>query len=90
LSDTTEITLYGNSWCGGSRRARLLFDQHHIPYRWIDIDKDEQAAKYVEGLNHGNRSVPTIVWPDGSSLTEPSTDELARKLGIELAQEGNL
>jgi mycoredoxin len=66
-----------------------LFDQHHIPYCWIDIDKDEKAAKYVESLNHGNRSVPTIVWPDGSSLTEPSTNDLAKKLGIELAQEGN-
>jgi mycoredoxin len=61
-----------------------LFDQHHIPYRWVDIDKDEKAAKYVESLNHGNRSVPTIVWPDGSSLTEPSSEELAEKLGIEL------
>ena len=86
MSDTAEITLYGNSWCGGSRRARLLFDQHHIPYHWIDIDKDEKAAKYVESLNHGNRSVPTIVWPDGSSLTEPSSDELAKKLGIEIPQ----
>jgi mycoredoxin len=61
-----------------------LFDQYHIPYRWVDIDKDEKAAKYVESLNHGSRSVPTIVWPDGSSLTEPSSDKLAKKLGIEL------
>jgi mycoredoxin len=61
-----------------------LFDQHSIPYRWVDIDKDEKAAKYVESLNHGSRSVPTIVWPDGSLLTEPSGDELAKKLGIEL------
>jgi len=66
-----------------------MFDQHHIPYRWVDIDKDEQAAKFVESLNHGNRSVPTIVWPDGSSLTEPASDVLAKKLGIELLQEGN-
>jgi mycoredoxin len=50
----------------------------------VDIDRDEKAAKYVESLNHGNRSVPTIVWSDGSSLTEPSTDELARKLGVEV------
>jgi len=77
-----EITLYGNSWCGGSRRARLLFEQHHIPYRWVDIDQDEKAAKYIESLNHGNRSVPTIVWPDGSWLTEPSIDEIIQKLGI--------
>ena len=84
MSDNPEIILYGNTWCGGSRRARLLFDEHHIPYCFIDIDKDEQAAKLVERLNHGYRSVPTIVWPDGSSLTEPSSDELAKKLGVEL------
>ena len=84
MSDTTEIILYGNSWCGGSRRVRVLLDQHHIPYHWVDIEEDEKAAKLVEKLNHGYRSVPTIVWPDGSSLTEPSNETLARKLGIEL------
>ena len=56
MNVTPEITLYGNTWCGGSRRARLFFDQHHIPYRWVDIDGDEDAAKYIESLNHGNRS----------------------------------
>jgi glutaredoxin len=84
LSELTEITLYGNTWCGGSRRARLFFDQHSIPYRWVNIDQDAEAAKFVENLNHGYRSVPTIVWPDGSSLTEPSTEELAKKLGVEI------
>jgi mycoredoxin len=79
-----EITLYGTSWCGGSRRARLLFDQHHIPYRWVDIDSNEKAARYVESLADGNRSVPTIVWPDGSFLVEPSSEALAKKLGVEL------
>jgi len=82
MSDTPEITLYGNSWCGGSRRAKLLFERKGIPYTFIDIDKDEQAAKYVESLNHGYRSVPTIVWADGSMLVEPTEDQLARKLGV--------
>ena len=82
MSDVPEITVYGNTWCGGSRRARLLFDRAKIPYRWVDIDQDEAAAKYVESLNHGNRSVPTIVWADGSTLVEPSEIELAKKLGI--------
>lgn len=82
MSDTPEITLYGNTWCGSSRRARLFFDQHHIPYHWVDIDTDEDAARYVENLNQGNRSVPTIVWADGSMLVEPSTEAIARKLGV--------
>lgn len=84
MSDTEVITLYGNTWCGGSRRARLLFERKGISYIFIDIDKDEEAAKYVESLNHGFRSVPTIVWADGSMLVEPSEQELAKKLGIKL------
>jgi mycoredoxin len=83
MNDTPEIVLYGTTWCGSSRRVRLFLDQHKTPYRWVDIDRNEKAAKYVESLNHGNRSVPTIVWPDGSVLVEPSTDDLARKLGVE-------
>ena len=50
MSDAEVITLYGNTWCGGSRRARLLFDRKNIPYVFIDIDKDEAAAKYVESV----------------------------------------
>jgi glutaredoxin-like protein len=82
MNATPEITVYGTSWCGSSRRARLLFDHHQIPYRWVDIDTDEKAAHYVESLNNGNRSVPTIVWPDGSVLVEPSNEALAKKLGV--------
>jgi mycoredoxin len=84
MSDTPEITLYGTEWCGGSRRARQFFDQHNIPYQWVDIDQDDAAARYVQSINGGNRSVPTIVWPDGSRLVEPSTDALAQKLDIKL------
>jgi mycoredoxin len=78
-----EISFYGTDWCGASRRARRLLDQHKIPYRWIDIDQDETSARLVEELNHGFRSVPTLVWPDGSRLVEPSDEELTRKLGVE-------
>jgi glutaredoxin-like protein len=84
LNDIVEITLYGNTWCGSSRRARLFFDQHQIPYRWVDIEKDEKAARYVESVNQGNRSVPTIVWPDGSMLVEPTSEALAKKLGVKV------
>jgi glutaredoxin-like protein len=83
-SEKSLITVYGTTWCGGSRRVRLMLDRNQVPYTWIDIDKDEQAGKYVESLTHGYRSVPTIVWPDGSFLVEPSDETMARKLGIEL------
>ena len=81
MDTNPEITIYGTSWCGGARRARLLFDQQHIPYRWVDIDRNEKAALFVESLTGGFRSVPTIVWPDGSFLVEPSIETLAKKIG---------
>ena len=79
---TPEIVMYGTSWCGGTRRARLVFDQNHIAYRWVDIDKDADARHFVEETNHGYRSVPTIVFPDGAILVEPSELELSKKLGL--------
>jgi mycoredoxin len=79
---TPEIVLYGTSWCGGTRRARLIFDQNHITYRWVDIEKDADARHFVEETNHGYRSVPTIVFPDGKILVEPSESELLKKLGL--------
>ncbi len=84
MSENESIVMYGTSWCGGSRRCRLMLDRQGIAYKWIDIDQDENAGKYLETLNGGHRSVPTIVWPDGSKLTEPSESELAAKLGIKL------
>jgi glutaredoxin-like protein len=76
-----KIIFYGTNWCYSSRRARAFLDQHQIPYTWVDIDKDAEAAKIVEKINKGNRSVPTIVFPDGSILVEPSATQLASKLG---------
>jgi len=84
MNVTPLITIYGTSWCGGSRRARELFDRNNLSYTWIDIDLDDKAARYVESVNRGFRSVPTIVWPDGSMLVEPSDAQIAKKLGIEL------
>jgi mycoredoxin len=82
MDKNDEIILYGTSWCGGSRRACQLFAQHNIPYHYVDIDADDAAAKFVESVNRGFRSVPTIVWPDGSLLVEPSMSELAKKMGV--------
>ena len=78
----TQIVLYGTTWCYDSRRARAVLDQNQIPYQWVDIDQDMEGRKYVEQVNNGFRSVPTIVFPDGSMLVEPSNTELKAKLGL--------
>jgi mycoredoxin len=80
-SSQNEIIVYGTNWCGDTRRARRFLDENNISYHWIDIDQDKEARKYVEEVNHGYRSVPTIIFPDGSMLVEPSTTQLAQKFG---------
>jgi mycoredoxin len=77
-----EIIMYGTTWCYETRRARATFDQNHIPYQWIDIDIDLEGRKFVESVNRGCRSVPTIIFTDGSMLVEPSVMELNQKLGL--------
>jgi mycoredoxin len=81
LTDQNQsITLYGTTWCFDTRRARAIFEEMNIPYIWVDIDMDHQAREYVQRVNQGNRSVPTIVFPDGSILVEPENDALREKL----------
>ena len=75
MSEDT-IIVYATDWCGDCRRARKFFDKHRIPYRWINIDNDEQGERFVKETNQGNRSVPTIVLPDGRILVEPSNQQL--------------
>jgi glutaredoxin-like protein len=75
-----EIKLYGTIWCPQVRRARTILEKSHILYQWIDIEHDEEGRKYVEAVNHGNRSVPTIIFPDGSVLVEPTDSQLMTKL----------
>ena len=76
------IKMYGTSWCGDTRRARQFFTDHQIDYQWIDIDQDSDGAEYVKSVNNGNRSVPTILFPDGSLLVEPSSSQLMTKLNL--------
>lgn len=81
-SSQTDIILYGTTWCYDTVRAKRVLDRNHIPYKMIDIDKDPEGRRYVESVNNGMRSVPTILFPDGSILVEPSEDELTTKLGL--------
>jgi len=74
------IKVYGTRWCGDTKRAIKLLDQRNINYDWIDIDKDKEGEAFVKETNQGNRSVPTIIFPDESILVEPSNRQLEEKL----------
>lgn len=74
------IVVYGTNWCPDCRRAQRVLDQHGAPYTYINIEHDPSAAEFVVKVNNGNQSVPTIVFPDGSILVEPSNRALQEKL----------
>ncbi len=72
--------MYSTPWCGDCRRAKRVFAALGVEYSEIDIEEDEHAAEEVVRLNRGNRSVPTILFPDGSVLVEPSNATLEAKI----------
>ena len=76
----SEIVLYGTSWCPHTARARTMLVQCGAPFTWCDIEEDPVGCAYVERVNKGNRSVPTILFPDGSVMVEPSNAELEKKV----------
>ena len=67
-----DVTMYSTTWCGYCRRLKLQMDQAGIAYDEIDIERDPNAATFVEGVNAGNQTVPVIRYPDGSTATNPS------------------
>ena len=75
-----KVKLYGTTWCGDTRRAREYLEINKVPFDWIDIDEDQAAAEIVKQINRGYKSVPTLVFPDGSTLTEPSLFTLKEKI----------
>ncbi len=79
----SQILVYSTVWCPDCKRAKKFFGEQRVPYVNIDIQQDPKAMAYVEKVNNGMRIIPTIVFPDGSILVEPSNVELAKKLGLQ-------
>ncbi len=81
---TTTIRMYGANWCPDCRRAKQFFGEQRVHYDYVDLDQFPDEIKEVERINQGMRSIPTIIFPDGAVLVEPSNAELAAKLGLHL------
>lgn len=74
------ILMYSTTWCADCRRARRVFDSLGVRYQEINIERDAAAAAQVSRINGGMLSVPTILFPDGTVLVEPSSSELEAKV----------
>jgi mycoredoxin len=75
-----EITMYGADWCGDCRRSKRFLDSNSVAYNYIDVETDTSASDKVIEINGGMRSIPVILFPDGTHLTEPSDNALKEKL----------
>ena len=72
--------MYGADWCGDCRRSKRFLDENSVAYNYIDVETDTSASDKVIEINGGMRSIPVILFPDGTHLTEPSDNALKEKL----------
>jgi mycoredoxin len=75
------LTMYSTPWCGFCRRLAAQLDREGIGYTVVDIEHDRAAADYVSSINGGNQTVPTVRFPDGTVLTNPTIIEIKQRLG---------
>jgi mycoredoxin len=76
----TQIVMYTTDRCPDCIRAKKFFEAKHIPHLRVGLEGNMEATEFVMRVNHGYRSVPTIIFPDGSVLVEPNWEQLEAKL----------
>ncbi len=77
-----EVIMYSTVWCGYCKRLKTMLKSSGIAFREVDIEHDPEAAEFVMSVNGGNQTVPTLKFPDGSALTNPSLNDVKAKLGV--------
>ena len=75
------LTMYTTTWCAFCRRLKSQLAREGIEIAEINIEEDPAAADYVMSVNGGNQTVPTVVFPDGSAMTNPSASAVKQRLG---------
>jgi thioredoxin reductase (NADPH) len=78
-----EITIYGAPWCPYCVRAKRFLTEMRTPFEWIDIDDNPHVLPFLEKVNKGNHTIPTIVFGDDTIMVAPTNAELAAKIGLE-------
>jgi len=74
--------MYTTVWCGYCQRLKAQLGREGIAFEEVDIEADPAAAAFVESVNGGNQTVPTVLFDDGSALTNPSLGDVKAKLGV--------
>ncbi len=76
------LKIYGTDSCSDCRRAKQYLDTNGTAYDWVDLEASPDEIDTIMSYNDGRKTIPVIVFPDGSHLTEPSNAELAAKLAV--------
>ncbi|HYP46591.1 MAG TPA: mycoredoxin [Propionibacteriaceae bacterium] len=76
----SEFTMYSTTWCGYCARLKGQLKRAGVAFDEVDIERDPAAADIVAKVNRGNQTVPTLVFADGSALTNPSVAQVTGKL----------
>jgi len=74
------LTMYSTTWCGYCRRLKSQLDREGIEYREVDIERTPGAADFVMSVNGGNQTVPTVHFPNGTALTNPTLAQVKDQL----------
>ena len=77
-----KLTMYSTPWCGYCQRLKAQLGREGIEYTEIDIEQDPESADFVMSVNGGNQTVPTVVFPNGQALTNPSLAQVKEILGL--------
>lgn len=75
-----QLTMYTTTWCGFCRNLKKQLARDGIEIAEVDIERDEAAAEFVMSVNGGNQTVPTVVFPDGTALVNPSAAQVKAQL----------
>ena len=78
--DAGSITMFTTEWCGYCNRLKSQLAREGVPFTEIDLEANPEHVDFVEDVNGGNRTVPTVVFPDGTTATNPSLNEVRRRL----------
>jgi mycoredoxin len=76
----SELTMYSTTWCGYCKRLKTALKAKGIGYTEVDIEMEPEAAKFVQSVNGGNQTVPTVRFADGSTMTNPSIRDVEGKI----------
>ena len=79
-TSTARMTIYSTPWCGYCHRLMKQLDREGLGYDVVDIEQVPSAAEYVMSVNGGNQTVPTVVFGDGTALTNPSLAQVKERL----------